>query len=280
MGILFHTMATPDLGPIEAADLCSRLGLDGIELICQAGYRCGIDPEAALEEARELGRRLRQRGAPVVVLSPYEKQIADPNETVREAAVSRLCHAVALAAALGATKVRILAGEEVPDNDWQDALERLTPSLRHLAAAACKSGITLLIENHMDTMATSAARTVAICEAAACDNVRVLFDPANLATLGAEGFLESFELQRCWIGHVHVKDATVCLGRRHSVVPGEGDDPWPELFFALKVNGYQDDFSIEYERRWLPDLPNAEEALPRAKQFIKRHLTDGLPVRT
>jgi sugar phosphate isomerase/epimerase len=274
MRILFHTMATPELTPIEAAELSAQLGFDGIELVCQAGYRCGIDPEASLEEACALGSMLGRLGAPVVALSPYEKRIADENEVTRQEAVSRLSHAVALAAALGARKLRILAGEEVPDGAWPAALDRLMSSLQNIAAVAQKHGVMLLIENHMDTLAVSAKRTLAICEAVSCDNVRILFDPANLASLRAEGFLESFALQRPFIGHVHVKDGEVQAGQRRAVVLGEGLDPWPELFAALRASGYEGDLSLEYERRWQHHLPPAEDALPRAKQFIERHLED------
>jgi L-ribulose-5-phosphate 3-epimerase len=259
--------------------MCARLGFDGIELICQEDYRCGIHPDATLHDAQELGSRLHRLGAPVIALSPYEKRIADRIEAVRLAAVERLAHAIALAASLGATKLRVLAGEEVACTEWGDALPRLARSLRHLAARAREHGITLLVENHMDTMATSAERTVAICEAVACDNVRILFDPANLATLGAEGFLESFALQKRWIGHVHVKDAVTDHGRRRSVVPGEGRDPWPALFAAMRESGYESDVSVEYERRWLPELPDPEIALPSAKKFIEQHLNPNLHIR-
>jgi sugar phosphate isomerase/epimerase len=173
--------------------------------------------------------------------------------------------------------VRVLAGEEVSPDEWSGALDRLTSSLRQLAAVAGEYGVMLVVENHMDTMATSAVKTVSICEATACDNVRILFDPANLATLEAEDFLQGFRLQRDWIAHVHVKDAIVDRGSRRSVVPGEGRDPWPTLFSEIQASGYHGDFAIEYERRWLPDLPAAEDALPQAKLFIERYLTEGRP---
>lgn len=275
MGILFHTMATPEFDLTEAANLSSRLGFDGIELICQAGYQCGLDPDAAIEDARKLGLELRQLGAPVRVLSAYEKRIADHDESIREFAVRRLSRSITLAAALGATRVRVLAGEEVSADDWSGALDRLTSSLRQLAAIAGEYGVMLLVENHMDTMATSAVKTVSICEATGCDNVRILFDPANLATLGAEDFLQGFRSQRDWIAHVHVKDAIVDHGGRRSVVPGEGGGPWPALFAEIQASGYRGDFAIEYERRWLPELPAAEDALPRAMLFIERYLTEG-----
>ena len=42
MGLLLHTMATPELDPVGALQLAARLGFDGLELICQDNYPCGI----------------------------------------------------------------------------------------------------------------------------------------------------------------------------------------------------------------------------------------------
>src|SRR5258706_12327015 len=272
MRLLLHTMATPELDPLGAGALAHRLGFAGLELICQAGYPCGIDPHISIDEARTLGARLREMGAPVVALTPHEKRIADEAEAVRPAATPALCRAVEVAAALGATGMRVLAGEDASYGLWPRALELATTSLRAIAEAAGHRGVTLYIENHMDTLAVSARRTVAICEAVDRDNVRILFDPANLATLGAEGFRESFELQKRWIGHVHAKDA-VGLGRqRQPTILGQGGDPWRELLRTLRDDGYSGAIALEYERRWVPSLPDAGIALPQSKAIIGRCL--------
>jgi L-ribulose-5-phosphate 3-epimerase len=262
-------MATPDREPLDAVILAAALGFDGVELICQANYRCGIDPAASLHDASELGVAARDLGAPIVVLSPYEKRIADVDENVRATALGHLEHVICMAAAMGARGVRILAGEEVGDDKFPAALSRLAASLRLLSDVAAPHSITLLIENHMDTMAISALRTVAICEAVARPNVGILFDPANLATLKAEGFLEALALQASYIRHVHVKDAIVGGGVRRTVVPGEGLDPWPETIAALSRYGFEGDYAIEYEKRWIHDLPSADVALPKALSWLR-----------
>jgi sugar phosphate isomerase/epimerase len=262
-------MATPDHEPLGAIRLAAALGFDGVELICQANYRCGIDPAASLDDASELGVAARHLGAPIIVLSPYEKRIADADENVRATALGHLEHVICMAAAMGTRGVRILAGEEVGDNKFPAALSRLAVSLRRLSDVAAPHSVTLLIENHMDTMATSALRTVAICEAVARPNVGILFDPANLATLKAEGFLDALALQAKYICHVHVKDAIIGDGIRRTVVPGEGLDPWPQTIAALSRYGFGGDYAIEFEKRWIRDLPSAEIALPKALSWLR-----------
>jgi L-ribulose-5-phosphate 3-epimerase len=280
LGVLLHTMATPDHEPLGAIRLAAELGFDGVELICQANYGCGIEPAASLDDARALGIAARHLGAPIIVLSPYEKRIADEDENVRATALGHLEHVVCLAAAMGARGVRILAGEEVADDEFPAALSRLAASLRLISDVAAPHSITLLIENHMDTMAISALRTVAICEAVARPNVRILFDPANLATLKAEGFLDALVLQARYIGHVHVKDAIVEGGVRKTVIPGEGLDPWAETIAALSRCGFEGDYAIEYEKRWLHDLPSEHVALPKALSWLRSMENFGNVVRS
>ncbi len=272
MGLLFHTMATPELDPIGALQLASRLGFDGLELICQDNYPCGISSLADPSVVQRIARASADCGVPVIFLSSYEKRFADPDADVRSEAFQILLRELDLAAALSVSGIRILAAEEPRKEEWDASLARIAEALHAIAEAAAERKIQVLLENHMDTMATSAARTMAICSATGHENLKILFDPANLATLHAEGFLESFALQKDLIGHVHVKDAVVVDGVRRSVVPGEGDDPWPTLIAALKTYGYDGHYSLEYERRWIADLPPAAVALPRAKAFIERCL--------
>jgi sugar phosphate isomerase/epimerase len=94
-------MATPDHEPLGAIRLAAALGFDGVELICQANYRCGIDPAASVDDASELGVAARHLGAPIIVLSPYEKRIADADENVRATALGHLEHVICMAAAMG-----------------------------------------------------------------------------------------------------------------------------------------------------------------------------------
>ncbi len=272
MGLLFHTMATPELDPVGALQLAARLGFDGLELICQDNYPCGISRSADPSAVQRIARASSDSGVPIVVLSSYEKRFADPDADVRSKAFQALLRELDLAAVLSASGIRLLAAEEPGEGQWDASLERIVDALRGIAEEAAKRKIQVLLENHMDTMATSAARTIAICSAADHANLKILFDPANLATLHAEGFLEAFELQKELIPHVHVKDAVVVDGTRRSVVPGEGNDPWPALFSALRNHGYDGHYSLEYERRWIAELPPAEIALPKAKMFIERCL--------
>lgn len=284
MRLLLHTMATPELDPIEALNLAKDLKLDGLDLICQAGYRCAIAPDAPLEIARELRVEAESRGLVIAALTPYEKRFNLPLAGECEAAVASLIHAIDLAEALGAASVRVFGGTEVPDDEWGIAVGRLVESLKRVAPHAAKRGIGLNIENHDGTMADTAARTCEIWRRIGERNVGIVYDPANLIRDGKEGFPESLDIQAEAIRLVHVKDYSFVPGAlrrgadetsRRSVPVGHGDVPWKEIFKALAAQGYDGDLTFEYEMRWVPEqLPPTRIGVAESRDFVRRALLD------
>lgn len=279
MRFLLHTMATPDLTPAEALDLAAELGLDGLDLICQAGYRCALRPDAPLEAARALRAEAEGRGLSIAALTPYEKRVNHPDPAEREAALLGLSHAIDLAAALGATSIRLFGGDAIAAPDWQAGAERMVPVLRRLAALAFPRGIALNIENHDGTQADSAARTAALHRMVGAANIGIVYDPANLIRDGQEGYPESLALQADAIELLHAKDyrflgpgphsAADEAGRR-SVPVGDGDIPWRAIVAGLVDHGYDGDVTFEYEMRWVPDqLPPARMGVARSLAYLK-----------
>jgi len=267
-----HTMATPELTPTAAIAFAAELGCGGIELVIQDLYRCGLPSACTIDKASELGTYARDLGAPVIAVTPYDRAFNAADQSRREAAIKGMIHAIRLGKALGAASVRVLAGDAVDGADWNPAFDRLVAALRQLAAVAASEEIGLNIENHDGTMADSAARTMAIWSAVGHASVGVIYDPVNLERLGRESYPQSLALQRQAIRHLHLKDDVIAAdGTRRACVPGRGNVPWPAMIEDLQRHGYAGDATVEYERRWLPDiLPPASESLPEAIGFIER----------
>lgn len=270
MRILMHSMACPDRDPEGALVLARELGVDGVELICQPGYRCAIPPDATLQEARRLAAQARVIGTPILALTPYAKGMNAADAEARAEAVAELSHVIALAAELGCEVVRLFAGAEVPPEDVETALTRMAGPCRQLGDVASRHGIALCLENHMDTMALSAALTMRALRAIDHPAFGILYDQANLDVMQAEAFPEGYSLQRP-VRHVHVKDFRWDeAGERRAMPVGDGIVPWPAIIAALTRDGYRGCLSLEYERRWFPDqLPPAEEGLARSRDAVR-----------
>ena len=170
----------------------------------------------------------------------------------------------------------------------EEKKEKLVQSMRELGDKAAKKGVTLVIENHFNTMTMSARQTVDVIREIDHPNVRILYDQANLTFTGNEDWPEAVELQKGLVGHMHVKDLVFKGADRSFVgnddvshpdedsrnvitrIVGEGILEWPEILRRMKADGYDGWLSLEYERRWHPDdIPDASIGMKKAVEYLR-----------
>jgi len=270
MRVSGHTMGTPDRTVPEAIDLFGDLGLDGVEIVCQEGYKCGITLQAPRGELQAIRKRAQDRGLEIVGLVPYLKDINSSNPRTRAKAVDDCIRAVDLSAYLECPAVRIFAGHAEEGSSGKAALQRLVDALGAVGEYAQQCGVRLNIENHMETMATSAARTIEIVHAVGRSNVGVIYDQANLSLMGQEEYDSAIPLQWPHIWHVHVKDFYWKANERCAALVGAGIVPWRKIVARLTELGYNGFYSLEYEKRWFPvQLPAAEVGMKRSAEFLR-----------
>jgi sugar phosphate isomerase/epimerase len=70
---------------------------------------------------------------------------------------------------------------------------------------------------------------------------------------------------------VHIKDS---VGERLCNT-GEGTLPIAETVRMLEADGYNGDYSLEWEKRWHPELRNAAEEFPSYAALMKEYLSGG-----
>ena len=270
MKIVGHTMGTPESTVLEAIDLFAGIGLDGIEIICADDYSCGINLATSSAELNCIRQRAADAGLVVAGLVPYAKDMNHPDAGAREQAVADLKGAVDIAVALDCRAIRVFGGHEVPPSEQGTALRWLADALREVGEYAQAADVELNIENHMDTMATSAEMTMAIVRAVDLPNVGVLYDQANLAFMNSEVYEMAIALQGPRIQHVHVKDFYWRGTERIAAVLGEGIIPWEEIVASVHDLGYDGVYSLEYERRWFPDqLPPPAVGMQQCLEFLR-----------
>ena len=270
MKLSVHTMSTPHLDLLKAIELYASIGFDGIDLICDNDYRCAITREPSFNRLKEIKRQTGYYGIPVVALTPYIKEINVADKKRRETAIAELQKCIDIAAEFDCKSIRILAGIEPEKNEWEDAVNRLVESLQQLSEYAAKTDLSLNIENHSGSMAMTAHQTVQIVTSVNKENVGILYDPANLIIYGSPDYRLSFKQQAEYIRHVHIKDDNVFeQGGYLPVLMGEGFIPWTEIIPLLKDSGYDGFLSVEYEKRWHPEiLPDPRVGLRHEKKHI------------
>jgi L-ribulose-5-phosphate 3-epimerase len=292
MRIAGHTMGTPEYTVPEAIDLFARLGLEGIEAICHDEYRSAIRTDISTAGLRELRQHADGQGLRFAAITPYATDLNSHDPQVTAANRDLLLRAIDIAHALGAGCVRTYPGRETGGPGREERFRRLVEAVRGPAEIAKKAGVHLGLENHFNTLGDSAKGTVEAVRAVNHPAVGIVYDQANLTMLGAEDYHEAIPLQAPYLLHVHVKDLSfkdrppeTTSGTVEALPPeakptisrvvGEGVLPWREIIVELKRTGYDGWLSIEYERRWYPDvLPPAEIGMKAGANLVRRILGD------
>jgi sugar phosphate isomerase/epimerase len=164
-----------------------------------------------------------------------------------------------LAAALDAPGIRVFGEKIQPGADRASTRGWIADSIRELACRISASGIEVWLETHGDF--AGAAATAEILAEARSLKIGVVWDPANC-------FLESGERPQAGashlgarIRHVHVKDLCRNPEGWKPALPGEGDFPLPEVRSALRQLNYDRFVSFEWEKKWHPEIEDANLAL-------------------
>jgi L-ribulose-5-phosphate 3-epimerase len=292
MKIAGHTMGTPEINLLEAIELFQKMNLDGIEIVVQEGYKCGLSPAVGKQELAEIKAAVEKRKLKVVCLTPYFSLYNSLDDEVRQQEIEGLKRVIDQAEQLNSPYIRIYGGKFHQDETDADQKKRkhLVDSMRLLGDYAAKAGTTLVIENHFNTMTVTAKETAELTAGINHPAVKILYDQANLAFVGAEDYKEAIAVQKGLIGLVHAKDLVFREGKGpfkassvshvsedertvNSRVIGRGILPWPEILEALLRDGYDGWLSMEYERRWHPqDLPLAEEGMLEGSRYLRQCL--------
>ena len=286
-----HTMGTPEYTVTEAIELFHRIGLDGAEIVVQDDYRSGIPvncPQEILEQVRDCAKANQIE---IIALTPYNSRFNSLDEEVRQSEIRAIGQVIDYCGFFGAKYIRIYGGNVAPgeENDhWEEKHAKLVESMKTLGDMAAEKGVTLVIENHFNTMTMSARQTADTILEIGHPNVKILYDQANLTFTGNEDWQTATEIQKGLVEHMHVKDLVFKGGNKAFVgngdvshpdedsrnvitrIVGEGIIEWPAILRQMKADGYDGWLSLEYERRWHPDdIPDASIGMKRSADYLK-----------
>ena len=140
--------------------------------------------------------------------------------------------------------------------------------LAALADDAAAAGIKVGVETH-DEFASS--RTVAgALELAPGPSVGAIWDIYHTARMGETPFQVLTALgQR--VLNVHLKDGRRTADGWQLLMLGEGEIPVRDALRLLLRQGYRDFISVEWEKKWHPELAEPEIAYPRHIALLREY---------
>lgn len=283
-----HTMGTPEYTVCEAIELLHKIGADGVEIVVQDDYKSGLPTHCSREILEQVKQCAQDNHIQIICLTPYNSYFNSLDEEVRQKELAAIEDVIGYCDFLGAKYIRIYGGNLVAGDTekLEERWAKLVESLRYLGDKAAEKGVTLVVENHFNTMAVSAKQSAKLMEDVNHPAVRILYDQANLAFTGNEDYVQAIQTQQQYVAYMHVKDLVFKEGvaftssdvahpkeeerNVYTRIVGEGVLPWPEILRAVKERGYDGWLSLEYERRWHPDdIPDASIGMKKSLDYLR-----------
>ena len=259
MKLAFSTLGCPDWSLRYAVEQAKILGFQAVEIrgikdCLRSDTIEELLPEnraASLQFAKEHGIAFCCLGASA---SFHE---ADKRPENREEALAT----VKIAAACGIPYVRVFGNNLVTDDEDAE-ITAIAGQIRALCEEACEYKVTILLEVHGDF--NTSDRILKTADRVNCGNFGIIWDIQH----SREDPVRFWERTKRLIRHVHIKDSI----QKKLCNTGEGDLPVAAIVRMLEHDGYDGYYSLEWEKRWHPELRDAAEEFPSYIKFMREIL--------
>lgn len=268
MKLSFTTLACPDWtidrvigaaveNKYDAIDF--RGYLDVVEIIDSPHFKGAALREMA-SRIRDAGLEVSCLGSSAHMTTPTDDDLGKQLDNMRRYA--ELCNA------LGCRQVRIFGGS-VTDVREPDA--NAARNLARISKIARDAGVVFAIETHDVWTDTAHLRSV-LSAAGDPDGVGLLWDLQHpWFRKGEKPEVSAANLSRGGkLCNTHWKDIVRSPeGKASLVLPGKGELPLAEMAEALSSVGYNGWLTLEWEKRWHPEIEDPETAIPAFAEFIR-----------
>jgi sugar phosphate isomerase/epimerase len=265
--IAFSTLAFPNATLASAASLGRSWGYSGIELRLIDGEL--IDPSMPAADRIGVKRTVAAAGLPVVAVDSSIR-LTD------EEAGPELARFLELASDWEAPLVRVFGGAlAAAPTVRHEQLRAAARVLESCAPLAERLGVAIGVETHDAFSASSVvAELLALVDPAAVDSgtVGAVWDSHHPHRMG-ERPAEVFANLGPHILLAQVKDArrTAASGDGWQLVLlGAGEVPVADMLGLLVAGGYPHWISVEWEKRWHPEIEEPEIALPQHLNLLTK----------
>jgi sugar phosphate isomerase/epimerase len=256
--VAFSTLAFPGATLASAVSLGRRWGYAGVELRLIDGEL--IDPRMPDSARAQVRRTVTEAGLPVVAVDSSIRLTGDdPGPDLRRF--------LELASDWESPLVRVFGGALAADR--AERQEQLRAAARVLAASvphARRLGVAIGVETHDDFSASSVvADLLALADSEGADPewIGAVWDSHHPYRMGEQAADVYANLGRR-ILLAQVKDARRRPdGDWQLVLLGEGEVPVRQMLGLLAADGYPNWISVEWEKRWHPEIEEPEVALPQ-----------------
>ncbi|HWR40334.1 MAG TPA: AMP-binding protein [Patescibacteria group bacterium] len=268
MKLTFSTLGCPDFAWTDIYSMAKDLGFDGIEIrgLGNEIFAVHAQPFTVAQIPQTLKKLAELRLEIPCLSSGCCLKYADKAEENHE----ELVQYILLAGKIGTPYIRILADLEAkPHGEVDD--EVVLAALNRLVPIAEANNVTLLVETN--GVYTDTERLCKLLNQIASDAVAALWDMHHPYRFAGESPGKTVQNLGAYIKYVHIKDSVVDQdGTIRYRMMGEGDLPIESMMLALSSIKYDGYVSLEWVKRWAPDLDDAGVVFPNFANYMERFM--------
>lgn len=258
MKLAFSTLGCPNWSLDEIIKNALLWGYQGVELRgLQDEMFLPKHPALTQENRYATKRKFQEVGLQVVALGSSARLGVREGDWQKQFDEAKAY--AELASALHCPLVRVFGGN-IPDGmDRGTYFKLVAERLQILADFAKPMGVTIAIETHDELV--KAADVATILSNVFAENSGCVWDVHHSVRAG-----ETPEQSVNYLGKrivaTHLKDSVRKEGKIRYVAVGQGEIPLIDAIKALRQIGYQGFLTLEWEKRWHPDLEEPEVVFP------------------
>ena len=264
MKICFSTLGCVEYSLAQVVALAKKFSAEGLEIRgldgqMNNGKIACLQPEKATETKRILS----ENGIKPTVLGT---SCMFHNAEKYDAAIPEGKECILSAQRLEIPYIRVFGNDLTEPHDA--CISRVCQGIASLCRFAADKQVTVLLEVHGGFNTVESLSPV-LERLQTYPNFGLIWDIAHSHRVYGTNWLPFYSKIRPFIRHVHVKDLSDANGKL--TLPGDGDIPILPILKRLTKDGFDGYFSLEWERKWHPELPSIESALA-AMQRLTAHL--------
>jgi sugar phosphate isomerase/epimerase len=269
MKLAFSTLGCPLWSLDKVIRSAGVYGFHGIEIRgleddLDITYRTEFTSKASISH-----RQLQDHGVEIACFSS-SVVLSSPDAAINGKSFDELKRYAQLCVTFETPFIRIFGGRIGPVSR-ESALDTATASLAKMADIVRDTRVKVLVETHDDWMRADHMKS--LMTAVSSDNIGLLWDVNHPFMFLGEAPAKTWDQTGTWIHHTHWKDSNRNPRARHGFEPclmGDGQVPHQEILQVLKSANYHGYLSLEWEKRWHPEIAEPEVALPQFVEYMRR----------
>jgi len=265
MKIAFSTLGCPTWDLDTIVGRAVEYGYDGVDFRGLGEELEVYNLPAFTRLADSTRRKIEEAGLTVSGFSSSARMFDDTPQA-RNQSLDAVLRYRELCLAFDTGFIRVFGGS-LKGMPREEAIKISVDTLEQMAELAGPD-IAIAVETHDDWVATEPLAKV--LEQVQAPNVCALWDLHHPYRLAGEEPKRSYENLGKFTRYTHVKDSKLQSdGRYRPALAGQGDIPLAELIGLLLNGGFDGYFTLEWEKRWMPDIAEAEIAFPAYAKFLR-----------